>query len=73
MKLSMTFYILLTTAILVAVAIMSAMNLPFNWVFYTTVIGQIFLLIMVYKVLTDDYSTEKTFDDWYEDKPIEQE
>jgi hypothetical protein len=50
---------------------MSAMDFPFNWVFYLTVLGQIFLVVMVYKVLTDDYSTDKTFDHFYEDRPIE--
>jgi len=34
--------------------------------------GQVFLLIMVYKVLTDNYKTEKTFEDFYEDNPISQ-
>jgi len=24
----------------------------------------------VYKVLTDKYTTDKTFDDWYEDHPM---
>ena len=26
--------------------------------------------VMVYKVLTDNYTTEKTFSDFYEDHPI---
>jgi hypothetical protein len=28
------------------------------------------VVYMVYKVLTDTYSTTKTFDDFYEDHPI---
>ena len=67
----MTFYILLSTSLLVIVAVMVFYELPFNWIFFTTLMGQISLLLMVYKILTDDYSTEKTFDDWYEDRPIE--
>ena len=71
MKPDMTFYILLSTSLLVIVAVMVFYELPFNWIFFTTLMGQISLLVMVYKILTDDYSTEKTFDDWYEDRPIE--
>jgi hypothetical protein len=50
---------------------MRAMDLPFNWVFYLTVFGQIMLVIMVYKVLTDDYTTDKSFEHFYEDRPVE--
>jgi len=71
MKLSPIFYVILTTFLLLTVTLMSVMNFPFNWVFYLTVIGQIFVVVMVYKVLTDDYSTDKTFDHFYEDKPIQ--
>ena len=70
MKLSLTFYILLSTGLLVLVAVMAFYNLPFSWVFFTTLIGQISMLLMVYKILTDDYTTEKTFKDWYEDRPL---
>ncbi len=64
-------YVTVTTLLLVTITIMSAMNMPFNWVFYLTVIGQIMVVVMVYKVLVDDYSTDKTFEDFYEDNPIE--
>lgn len=67
---SQMFYVVLTTLLLITVTIMSAMNLQFNWVFYATVLGQAFILAMVYRVLTDDYTTEKTFEDFYEDHPI---
>lgn len=66
----MTFYIVLTTSLLVILAIMAYFELPFNLMFFTTLTGQFFLLVMIYKILTDDYQTEKTFEDWYEDKPI---
>lgn len=64
-------YVAITTVLLLTVTIMSVMNFPFNWVFYLTVIGQVFIVIMVYKVLTDNYSTDKTFEHFYEDCPIE--
>ena len=35
------------------------------------IIGSFLVPFMVYKVLTDDYTTFKTFKDWYEDNPIE--
>lgn len=72
-KFSITFYILLTTFFLVAVVIMSALQISFSWVFYATIAGQILLLVMVYKILTDDYQTNKTFDNWYEDRPKDQD
>ena len=60
----------LTTLVLVTVTLFAAMDLAFNWVFYLTVLGQVALIITVYKVLRDDYTTEKTFKDFYEDRPI---
>jgi len=71
MKVSPFVYIVITTLLLITVTIMSALNLPFNWVFYLTVLGQVFVVIMVYNVLTDDYSTDKTFEHFYEDRPIQ--
>lgn len=60
----------LTTLVLVTVTLFAAMDLAFNWVFYLTVLGQVALIITVYKVLRDDYTTEKTFKDFYEDRPM---
>jgi hypothetical protein len=34
--------------------------------------GNILVILMVYSVLKDKYTTTKTFKDWYEDKPKEQ-
>jgi hypothetical protein len=70
MKISAMFMIALTTLILFTVVVFSAMNLPFSWVFLLTTVGQIFLLVSVYRILKDDYTTDKTFDDFYEDHPI---
>lgn len=70
MKISVMCYAILTTLLLVVLTIMVAMEMPFNWVFYLTCIGQIFVVMMVYKVLKDNYTTDKTFDDFYEDHPI---
>lgn len=65
--------VIITTLILVMVAIFSAMDFPFRWVFWLTVVGQTALVITVFRVLLDNYSTEKTFEDFYEDHPIDKE
>ncbi|MEM9142578.1 MAG: hypothetical protein AAGA86_06290 [Bacteroidota bacterium] len=64
------FWVALTTFLLITVTLMVAMDFPFNWVFYLTVLGQILIVYMVYKVLTDDYTTDKTFQHFYEDHPM---
>jgi hypothetical protein len=71
MKTSPFLYIAITTFLLIAITIMCALDVSFTWVFYLTVIGQIFIVIMVYKVLTDSYSTDKTFEHFYEDRLIQ--
>ena len=68
MKLSAITYLVLTTFVLITVAIF-----PFGWVFYLTVLGQALLIFSVFKVLRDSYTTDKTFKDFYEDHPIGQE
>lgn len=73
MKIPVMFYVAVTTIMLVTVTIMVSMNMPFNWVFYLTCLGQVLVAVMVYKVLTDNYTTEKTFADFYEDHPVEHE
>lgn len=70
MKLPVMFYVWVTTLLLISVTIMASMHIPFSWVFYLIVIGQMFLVLMVYKVLIDKYETTKTFKDFYEDNPI---
>lgn len=69
MKISAMQWITCTTLLLITVTIFAAMNLSFNWVFYLTVLGQIMLVFTVYKVLKDDYTADKTFKDFYEDRP----
>lgn len=71
MKSTAMFWVAITTILLFTITVMAAMNFPFNWVFYVTVLGQVAVIYMVYKVLTDDYKTDKTFEDFYEDAPVE--
>ncbi|MGB5555470.1 MAG: hypothetical protein WBM83_12480 [Flavobacteriaceae bacterium] len=70
MKFSAMFWVAITTLVLITVTIMATMGFPFNWVFYVTVLGQFLVVFMVFKVLKDNYTTTKTFDDFYEDYPI---
>ena len=70
MRSSAMFWVGITTIVLITLTIMASMGFPFNWVFYVTVIGQFMVVYMVYRVLTDNYQTDKTFEDFYEDKPI---
>ncbi len=70
MKLTGIYYLIVTTVVLLALAVMAYYNLPFSLIFYVTIGGQLLLIFTVYKILTDDYTTDKTFDDWYEDNPI---
>ena len=72
MKTSAMFWVGATTIVLITVTVMAAMNFPFNWVFYITVLGQVMIVYMVYRVLTDTYITNKTFKDFYEDFPIKE-
>ena len=73
MKISAITYLIITTFLLITVAIFAAMDFPFSWVFYLTVLGQVLLVFSVVKVLKDDYTTTKDFDDFYEDYPIGKE
>ncbi|OUS15763.1 hypothetical protein A9Q93_06340 [Nonlabens dokdonensis] len=69
MKITAMQWLAMTTLILITVTIFTTMNLSFSWVFYLTVAGQALLIVTVYKVLKDDYTTDKTFKDFYEDRP----
>lgn len=60
-----------TTLYLVVFTILTQLDTPIELLFGMLAVGQVLVLIMVYKVLTDNYTTNKTFKDWYEDKPVE--
>jgi hypothetical protein len=69
MKLSAMTLLGITSLFLLTIVLFTIMSFPFNWIFYGTCAGQVLLVCTVYKVLTDDYQTEKTFKDLYEDRP----
>ena len=60
-------YLILTSILLVIITILVYFNTSFPLVFYLTFFGQCLLVYSVYRILTDNYKTERTFDDWYED------
>ncbi len=70
MKNTAIILVLFTTLLLILTSLFVSVNLGFDWVFYTAIIGQVVWLVTVYKVLTDHYSTNKKFNDWYEDRPL---
>lgn len=73
MKPTAIFYVTITTILLIAVAVMVHYQFSLQSVLAAVLIGQAWWILTVYKVLTDDYTTDKTFDDWYEDNPIGRE
>ncbi|MEM1338629.1 MAG: hypothetical protein AAF634_00475 [Bacteroidota bacterium] len=70
MKISAMGVVGFTTSLLVLLTLMVSLDFAFHWVFYLMVFGQAMVVYMVYKVLTDNYKTTKTFEDLYEDAPI---
>ncbi|WP_440120195.1 hypothetical protein [Tenacibaculum sp. Ill] len=73
MKNSAMFLVLFVTIFLLVLTALVYTNIGFSWVFTLTVIGQLLVVLMVYKVLKDNYTTDKTFEDFYEDYPIGRE
>jgi len=73
MKSSLALSIAIPTVLIFLVAILASLNFNFSLIFFLTLVGQGFLIYMVIRVLKDDYTTEKTFDDFYEDRPIKKE
>lgn len=73
MKLSVISYLVLTTLVLATVAIFAALGFPFDYIFFLTIIGEVLLIFSIYSVLSDYYTTDKKFEDFYEDHPIKKE
>jgi uncharacterized membrane protein YqjE len=59
-----------TTLYLVMFTVLCRLNINYFVLMCMLVAGQFLVLWMVYKVLTDNYKTERTFKDWYEDRPV---
>ena len=59
-----------TTLFLFGLTLFVGLKPAFSWVFFLTVFGQGLVVFMVYKVLTDDYKTDKTFRHGYQDRSL---
>jgi len=67
MKLTGIGILILTSVVLVTLSVLASLNFPFGLLFYLMCFGQLLLIFAVFKILTDDYHTDKTFKDGYED------
>jgi hypothetical protein len=60
-----------TTIFVFVFAGLNQTNTPIPIIMMLFLIGNILIPFMVYIILTDKYTTTKTFKDWYEDNPME--
>ncbi|WP_168731276.1 hypothetical protein [Robertkochia marina] len=73
MKSTAMVMVILVTLFLVLLTAFSQMDIRPDIIFFLMMLGQLLVIFMVYMVLTDNYTTTKTFEDWYEDHPIDKE
>ena len=65
------FTVWVTTLLLIVLTALSFSAIGFSWMFYLTVFGQVMVVFMVYKVLKDVFTTDKTFEThFYQDSDI---
>ena len=69
MKNFAVFLVVFTTAFLVVFTVFSQLDVSLKLMNVLFITGNALVLLMVYSVLKDKYTTTKTFKDWYEDKP----
>ena len=60
-----------TTLYVFAFAVLTRVMQSFMILIPMLIFGQILILYMVYKVLTDNFKTTQDFDVWYQDNPKE--
>jgi hypothetical protein len=65
------FSVVFTTVFLVVFTVFSQLDVSLRIMNALFISGNILVVLMVYSVLKDKYTTTKTFKDWYEDKPKE--
>jgi uncharacterized membrane protein YagU involved in acid resistance len=65
------FSVVFTTVFLVVFTVFSQLDVSLRIMNALFISGNILVILMVYSVLKDKYTTTKTFKDWYEDKPKE--
>lgn len=63
------FLVIFTTVFLVVFTVFSQLDVSLRVMNALFISGNILVLLMVYSVLKDRYTTSKTFNNWYEDCP----
>lgn len=58
-----------TTIYIVLFAILCQTKVSFSFIMILYLLGTCLMLFLVYTVLHEDYKTQKTFKDWYQDCP----
>jgi ABC-type sulfate transport system permease component len=58
------------TIYLLIFTVLSQFNTPHALMYSLFIIGHGLVIFMVYKVLRDAFTTQKTFEDWYQDHSI---
>ncbi|MDJ0644789.1 MAG: hypothetical protein QNJ57_02295 [Flavobacteriaceae bacterium] len=72
MKNTAMFLVWFTTIFLVVLTVLASTAIGFQWYFLLVILGHILVVVVVYKVLTDNYTTDKTFDKFfYQDHSIQ--
>lgn len=61
----------ITTIYVFVFAALNQTNINIRILLFMHSIGFILIPFMTYTVLTDNYTTNKTFKDWYEDHPMD--
>lgn len=62
-------WVIITTIYVFAFAVLTQLSNSFKILIPVLIFGQLLILFMVYKVLTDNFQSTKDFDSWYEDCP----
>lgn len=72
MKSFAMFLVVFTTAYLFVFSAFSQLDVSIKWMNVMFITGNFLFIWTVFKVLKDQYTTSKTFKDWYEDVPKNQ-
>lgn len=59
-----------TTAYVFFFAVLNQTNVDLRIIMSLHIVGMFLIPYLTYTVLTDNYKTDKTFKDWYEDHPM---
>ncbi|MCG2610641.1 hypothetical protein LZZ90_03875 [Flavobacterium sp. SM15] len=59
-----------TTLYVFGFAVLCQTEVSFKFLIGSMIFGFLLIPFMVYKVLSDNYASNKTFDQWYEDYPV---